>query len=171
MEKLLPKIWALMMIAMAPMLTDAVHATENRQIFGWVERVRVDLGKQEILIKAKLDTGAKSSSLHAVDIRRFKKKGEPWVEFRVVQPRNGKSVLLQRRVVRTVRIKRSDGTFDSRPVVKLPVCLGNRSRKIQVNLADRGPLIYPMLLGRMALRGYAVVDPSRTFLLEPQCES
>jgi hypothetical protein len=169
--KLLPMLCAIAATTTPLTLTNHLWAGENRQIFGWVERVRLDLGKQTIDLKAKLDTGARSSSLHALDIRRFKRDGKSWVEFKVRQSPNGRPVLLQRKVTRTVRIKNHDGSFESRPVVKLRVCLGNKSRRIQVNLVDRGSLIYPMLLGRTALRGSVVVDPGRTFLFNPQCES
>lgn len=143
---------------------------ERRDLFGWVERVFV--GEQQISLKAKLDTGAETSSLDATGIRRLRRKstGQRFIEFEVADPANDRALVLKKELVRDVRIKQHDGSFQTRPVVELSVCLGDTVREIEVSLIDRSEFLYPLLLGRSALAGIAVVDPERTFTREPDCE-
>ena len=56
-------------------------------------------------------------------------------------------------------------------MIRLPLCLGDELRTVEVNLTDRGRFIYPLLLGRKALARLAVVDPARTFVREPRCQA
>lgn len=141
---------------------------EQLEIFGWVERVKLLDG--DVSLKAKLDTGAANSSLDATDIRRFRRGGERFVEFTVTDPDSGVELRLEKPLVRNVRIIRHDGNHQRRPVVKLPVCLGDRIRQVEVNLIDRSNFIYPMLIGRSALEGFALVDSGQTFQHRPNCE-
>lgn len=142
-----------------------------RGVYGWVEFVELHLNGQPLKLKAKLDTGARSSSLDAVDIEPFERDGQHWVRFRVSLPGLEQSAVMEQPVVRHVRIKRHSGASDRRPVVRLSLCLGDEMRSIDANLADRGRFIYPLLLGRKALAHVAVVDPGRTFMRDPNCES
>lgn len=140
-----------------------------RGVYGWVEFVELHLDGQPLKLKAKLDTGARSSSLDATDVAPFERDGQRWVRFRVSLPGLEKSVLMEQPVARYVRIKRHTGPHDRRPVIRLPLCLGDELRTVDVNLADRGRFIYPLLLGRKALAHLAVVDPARTFMRPPGC--
>lgn len=140
-----------------------------RGVYGWVEFVELHLDGHPLKLKAKLDTGARSSSLDATDVEPFERDGQRWVRFRVSLPGLQKSALMEQPVARYVRIKRHRGPYDRRPVIRLPLCLGDELRTIDVNLADRGRFIYPLLLGRKALARLAVVDPARTFIREPGC--
>ncbi len=69
-----------------------------------------------------------------------------------------------------MRIKRHEGESQRRSVVELSVCLGDHRRKVEFSLIDRSQFDYPVLLGRSALAGIAVVDPAETFLSQPGCE-
>lgn len=137
------------------------------EIFGWVERVELLDGK--FSMKAKLDTGALNSSLHALDIQRFTRDGERYVRFVVTDPDSGETRELEKPLVRNVRIVRHSGEYQRRPVVKMDICLGPYHREVEVNLIDRSELIYPLLLGRTALEGAALVDSGSTFQNYPAC--
>ncbi len=141
-----------------------------RGTYGWVEFVELHLDGQPLKVKAKLDTGAKSSSLDATDITPFERDGEHWVRFRPNRSGLEQAPLIEQPVARYVRIKRHQGPHDRRPVIRLPLCLGDELRTVEVNLTDRGRFIYPLLLGRKALAGLAVVDPGRTFVRSPRCD-
>lgn len=137
----------------------------ERVIMGWVERVV--LIPWGVELKAKLDSGAKTSSLHAEDIERFKKDGEEWVRFMIDVERKGKKIKrfqVEQPIVRNVRIKRHRGSAKRRPVVSLVFCLNGKRHAAQFSLVDRSQLNYSMLLGRLFLKKVALIDPSRTFL-------
>ena len=137
------------------------------EIFGWAEPVILE--EAGYRLDAKLDTGADTSSLDAIDIRRFRRKGKSWVRFTVEDHDEGETVRLERPLLRRVRIKRHDGESQRRSVVSLTVCLGGHRRKVEFSLIDRSQFDYPVLLGRSALAGIAVVDPDMVNLSEPDC--
>ncbi|GAB4190585.1 MAG: ATP-dependent zinc protease [Wenzhouxiangellaceae bacterium] len=140
----------------------------EQQIFGWVERVEIIDGR--FTFKAKLDSGAATSSLDASDIETFRRDGKKWVRFTITNPHDGEPVTLERRHQRTVRIIRHSGKHQRRQVVSINVCLGKRLFDIEVSLIDRGEFIYPLLLGRSALEKFALIDPGETFLSKPRCD-
>jgi len=128
-------------------------------------------------LEAKLDTGAKTASLHAEGIERFRKGGKSWVRFYLDEARTR---LIERPLLRTSRIKRRADDYDdedeqrrssARPVIVLSVCLGHQVQQIEVNLTDRSAFHYPFLLGADALKQFsAVIDPSREHLAgAPAC--
>jgi hypothetical protein len=141
---------------------------EEFEIFGWVEWVKLLDG--ELRLKAKLDTGAANSSLDATNIERFRKDGQRWVRFTVSDPDSDNQLELEKPLVRNVRIIRHDGNHQRRPVIKMDICVGDRIREVEVNLIDRSNFIYPMLLGRSALEGFALIDSGQTFQNRPRCE-
>ena len=147
--------------------TQAATSTEF-EVFGWVEWVKLLDG--ELRLKAKLDTGAANSSLDATDITRFRRDGQRWVRFTVTDPDSGEHLELEKPLVRNVRIIRHDGNHQRRPVIKMPICLGEKVQEVEVNLIDRSNFIYPMLLGRSALKNFALIDSGQTFQQAPNCE-
>jgi hypothetical protein len=151
----------------APAQAEELMADEF-EIFGWVEWVKLLEG--DLRLKAKLDTGAANSSLDASNIERFRRSGERWVRFTVTDPDSGDQMELEKRLVRNVRIIRHDGNHQRRPVIKMEICVGDRIREVEVNLIDRSNFIYPMLLGRSALEGFALIDSGQTFQNRPRCE-
>lgn len=161
-------VWVLM-IAPALALAEPKNSEDARalEIFGWVERVELLDGK--FSMKAKLDTGALNSSLHALDIQPFRRDGRRYVRFVVVDPDTEELTELEKPLVRNVRIVRHSGEFQRRPVVEMDICLGPYHRNVEVNLVDRSELIYPLLLGRTALEGSALVDSGSTFQNYPAC--
>ena len=142
-------------------------AASEPDVFGWAEPVVLE--EAGYRLEAKLDTGADTSSLDAIDIRRFRRKGKSWVRFTVEDHDEGETVRLERPLLRRVRIKRHDGESQRRSVVSLTVCLGGHRRKVEFSLIDRSQFDYPVLLGRSALAGIAIVDPQVINLSEPDC--
>jgi hypothetical protein len=147
-------------------------ASAEKTEVGWVEKVRLTPGN--LIVHAKIDTGAKNSSLNAYDIDEFSRNGEKWVRFTVTN-RDGESATFERKVVRTAKIKRrSVGSVKNpqrheRPVIKLGLCIGNVYGEVEVNLADRRRFNYQMLVGRSFMNGRTVVDSSKKYTMEPQC--
>jgi len=137
------------------------------EIFGWVERVELMDG--DLSVKAKLDTGAATSSLDATNIERFRRDGQRWVRFTVTDPETDDQIELEKPLSRNVRIVRHSGEHQRRPVVKIPLCFGPFAREVEFSLIDRSNFIYPALLGRSALEGHALIDSGETFINYPDC--
>jgi len=146
-------------------LTQLVTA-QNKQVVGWLEKARIYPGN--LVIIAKLDTGARNSSLHASHITEVERGGERWVRFKVTN-RYGEIAAIERKVHRIVKIKEADGTPQSRLAILLGICLGNFYKEVEVNLADRSHFNYQMLIGRSFLHGNLIVDPSIKYTIEPKC--
>jgi hypothetical protein len=155
-----------MIVAISVGVSIFVFAAEKR-IVGWIEIISIYPGN--IKIKAKLDTGARNSSLNAQNLERFKRNGETWVRFDL---RNFKNRLdtFEAKIMRTVKIKQIGQEADIRPVIKLGICIGNTYKEVEVNLVDRSGFNYQMLIGRSFLKGLFIVDPGLTFTIKPNCQ-
>lgn len=133
-------------------------------IIGWRERIALpELGIP--LVQAKIDTGARSSALHATHIRPFEKDGQDWVRFHIphasgLRARDVEAPLLGERAV-----KNTSGEPQDRMVIETLLVLGNRHWHIEVTLADRANMTMPIILGRTAIRRRRIlVDAGRSFL-------
>lgn len=149
----------------------AAPTDSNKVMAGWLEPVYLSELPQH-RIKAKLDTGAKTSSINARDIESFTRNGKPWVRFELVlKGIRGKTrtIALERPRLRSVLIKEHNGKPGKRPVVTLELCFSGTPHQIEFTLADRSEFNYPVLLGRRFLAGIAVVDPQATYVTEPDC--
>ena len=133
---------------------------------GWIEHAV--LLPQQLVLHAKLDTGAKTSSIHAPDPAFFTRSGENWVRLTVTN-RDNESATIETKVVRYAKIKRHFGESQARPVIMLDVCIGNVRKTEEVNLVDRGGLNYPLLIGRNFLEGSLLIDSGATYKLSPDC--
>ncbi|QDU65157.1 ATP-dependent zinc protease [Engelhardtia mirabilis] len=138
---------------------------EPRVVVGWREWVALpDLGVETI--KAKVDTGARTSSLHAFNVVEFQRDGQDMVRF-AIHPEQGRkrpeiqteAPLLERR-----KVTPSSGHAELRPVVSTHIELLGRVFEVELTLTRRDAMGFRMLLGRQALRGRFVVDPGRSFL-------
>jgi hypothetical protein len=136
-------------------------------ILGWVENAQ--LSDPGLNLKAKLDTGAETSSLDARIVKKFRKSGKRWVRFGVTDRDSGEEFVFVRERVRTIGIVQHDGTRQTRPVVSMSICIAGHSLETEVSLIDRSEFNYPLLLGRSALASIALVDPGSTFLAQSRC--
>ncbi len=137
-----------------------------KQVAGFVEKALLYPGGLEV--RAKLDSGAKNSSLHARDIEYLRHGDADWLRFKVTN-RNGETATFKRRVIRSTKIKRHFGRAQVRPVINLGICLGASYKEAEVNLVDRSGFHYQMLLGRSFLKGGFLIDPEKRFTLNPTC--
>lgn len=116
-------------------------------------------------IKARVDSGAQTSSLHAINIQPFKKNGELWVSFDIHPLQKNRSTIIssEAKVIDRRIIKSSTGNTDKRYVIYMDLCLGGKNWKIQATLSNRDSMGYRMLLGREAMSGHILVDPAASF--------
>ena len=136
-------------------------------VLGYLEDVSV--GKLGLEMKAKLDTGADTSSVHARNVEIYKRsKRDNWVRFRLVG-KDGRSIRYDQNVIRFAQIKTKTGGTIRRPVIHLPVCVGGQAGLAEVNLADRDPFEFDVLIGREFLSNRVLVDSSRTFIASESC--
>jgi hypothetical protein len=138
----------------------------EKQIVGWVEYVNIYPGN--IKIKAKLDTGARNSSLNALNVAEFNRGEEIFVRFDLTNWK-GRTETIEAKVIRMVKIKRHNSEPDHRPVIRLGVCLGKVYKEVEVNLVNRSNFIYQLLIGRSFIKGEFAVDPAKTFTIKSDC--
>lgn len=137
----------------------------DRPVLGWREWVRLpELGVDRV--KVKVDTGARSSSLHAYDVQRVERDGETCLRFQVHPVQRDDSVVVDAEVPlhEDRKVRPSTGRQTVRPVIVTDVELAGRRFPIEVTLANRDRMGFRMLLGREALAGRFLVDASGSFL-------
>ena len=153
-------------VATAMILVSVLASAAPRPstIVGHLENAVIPLrGLPDLAIKAKMDTGADMTSIHAVDIERYMKNGEEWVSFLVRA--SGRAVRIRRRLVRTILVQRAGVAEVERPVVKLGICIAGYYRLALVNLTDRSKMSTRLLVGRRFMApGRLAVDSSETYL-------
>lgn len=134
-------------------------------IAGWREWVGLP-GIDITWIKAKLDTGARSSALHAFDLEELTRDGEPWVRFSIHpwQRSREDAVVVELPVHDRRRVRSSTGHVEERIVVLLDVGLVDRTVTAEVTLTSRDQMGFRMLVGREALRQGYLVDAHRSYL-------
>jgi hypothetical protein len=140
--------------------------SSEKRVLGWVEKVQIL--PENLILNAKLDTGANTTSVDASRITEFERNGRPWIRFSI-SDRSGNTGMFERPLVRVVRVRRSDSPTTSRPVVMLAICVGSKFREEAVTLTNRSHLRHPVLLGRSAMEGRIIVNPSRKFTFKPDC--
>jgi hypothetical protein len=131
---------------------------------GWREWVSLP-GLGVAWIKAKVDTGARSSSIHAVDLELARRNGVQVVRFRLFpgQKNDLESVLCEAPVKEFRTIRSSNGQLSRRPVIETTLALNGRSFPVELTLADRSRMGFRMLLGREAFRKRFCIDPGRSY--------
>lgn len=116
-----------------------------------------------LLIAAKIDTGAQSSSVHAANLQEFERDGDAWVRFDLTT--DAATHTMERKVLRHVRVvQQADSSGSRRPVVAIRVALGDVRDTFEFTLADRSHLEHQMIIGRNFLTDIALVDVSREFI-------
>ena len=161
-----------LLISSSLFISDPSQAKDPAKIIsGWVEKVRIN--NQNFEVKAKLDTGARTSSIHAKNIKSYKKDDKRWVKFTLVLTDSKDNIHeLQMDMPRSRRtnIKNHDGIHDKRHVVDFDICFNGQMYTTEFTLADRTEYIYDILLGRQFLKKVAVVDSNQIFLTTANCE-
>ncbi|CAI8327380.1 MAG: Ribosomal protein S6--L-glutamate ligase [uncultured Bacteroidota bacterium] len=117
-------------------------------------------------IKARIDSGAKTSSIQSTNIKKFKKGKESWVSFDVNPIQDNLSIVVhcESKIVDVRIVKSSSGITDKRFVIMEKVQIGNNSFEIELTLANRDGMDFRMLLGREAMKDRFIVDPSKHYL-------
>lgn len=139
----------------------------KKKVIGWIEWVALpDLPIKRI--KAKIDTGARTSALHAENIRIFSEGGARNVTFTVYPSKEkDKGYRITCPLKEKRLVKSSNGIASFRPVITTTLRIGSYKKKIELTLINREPMEFRMLLGRRALRDF-YVDPRHGFLLSPR---
>jgi hypothetical protein len=140
-------------------------ANDALPVIGWREWAGLpDLAVARV--KAKVDTGARSSALHAFDLHVTRRRGREIVRFRIhpLQRDARVAVEAEAEVAEYRTVKNSAGMRTRRPVIRTLLELGGACWPIELTLVGRDEMGFRMLLGREAVRGRFVVDPSRSFL-------
>lgn len=139
------------------------ESAPRRWVIGWREKVSLpELGIDKI--DAKIDSGALTSALHAVDIEEFQQDGAPWVSFTVPSAKRADAhcrlPLVDNRLV-----KNTSGVWAPRFFIKTRMLLGDRAWSIEISLADREQMGFELILGRTAVRGHdLLIDPDHSRL-------
>lgn len=147
--------------------TDPRRQRKKRRelIVGWREWIGLPALNIEA-IRAKIDTGARSSSLHAKKIEVFDQDGKRWARFQVVldHAHERGRIPCVAPVSDLRSIKNSFGVSEERVIIRTLLRISDGVWPIEVSLADRENMTFPALLGRTALRRHAVVDPGRSYI-------
>lgn len=139
-------------------------ADSRSLVIGWREWLRLpELGIRKV--KAKIDTGARTSSLHAFGVQTFEREGKTFVRFKVhpLQKDTKKTVTAEAEVLEFRDVKSSNGQVTKRPVILTTVEALGDTWEVELTLANRDEMGFRMLLGREAVRGQFLVDAGRSF--------
>jgi len=144
--------------------TEPLHEPDGHVLVGWREWVGLPaLGIAAI--RAKTDTGARTSALHAENVERFSVAGTPMLAFRVFPFRGDRVTVIRAEapLVDERLVRSSAGDAQMRPIVRAVLAIAGMEREIEISLARRDLMGFRMLLGRAALDGM-LVDPTRSYL-------
>ena len=146
------------------MNTTIPRKLSDRRIVGWREWVALpELGL--VRIKAKFDTGARTSALHAWDQVVYEVDGAQWVRFQAhpVQNNDAHVVDCAAPLADCRWVTNSGGTRERRNVIRTPISIGGETWTIEITLTNRDEMGFRMLVGRQAMRGRLIVDPMRSY--------
>ena len=139
---------------------------KKKDVIGWREWAKIpELGIEHI--KAKIDTGARTSALHAMHLQTFKHHGEAFVRFRVhpAQKHRRPELLCEAKLKDVRSVKNSGGQTEERYVIETTITIGEHDFTAEITLTNRAPMGFRMLLGRTALRRRFLVNPGTSYLL------
>ena len=144
----------------SPVQCEAGPMKSRYPIIGDREWALVEPG--DLVLEARIDTGAETSSIHAENIQLIEKDGKRWVRFTLENPQSGATIPLERRLHRRILVKtKAEGVKDRRYVVRMWVTLGDRRVWLDVSLSDRDDFEFPLLIGRNMLVDNFSVDVSQ----------
>ncbi len=145
-----------------------IYRDYDKIVLGEVEKVYFPAHK--IMLDARIDSGAKRSSMHAENIVPFERDGKDWVHFEMVNKKNER-IQVKTEVIRTIKVKRHLQEGQERYVVKMRLNISSLSYLVELSLTDRGQYEYPVLIGRNYLKGNAIVDVSKKYTQKPVKEN
>jgi hypothetical protein len=143
-----------------------VYGKKSDLVVGWIEHAC--LYPENLVLKAKVDTGADNSSLNAPNREYFEKDGTKWVRFTVTNT-EGREITFEREIIKTTRIKTRCKKGSERPVIRMGICVGTICREVELNLVDRSRFKYQLLIGRSFMKSDLLVDPGKRYTIEPVC--
>lgn len=133
-------------------------------LLGWREWLALPaLGIEAI--RAKIDSGARSSALHVDSIEEFRRDASEWVAFSLDPGSSGRPVSCEAPVIGRRPVTDSGGHTSERPFIRTDLLVAGQRLAIEINLTSRRNMLFPMLLGRTAMAGRFLVDPAASFLL------
>jgi len=135
------------------------------KILGWREYCSLpSLGCKKI--KVKVDSGAKTSSLHAYNLKYYKRNNKQYVKFDIhtFENKTPVSIETKARVLEFRKVKSSNGHVEERPVVETEIILLGETWKIELTLTNRDEMGFKMLLGREAIKKRFLINPAKSFL-------
>lgn len=137
-------------------------------LIGWRERISLPaLGLENV--EAKIDTGARTTALHASRIRTYDQDGALWVEFHPEHDRLDSARLCRCPVKEHRAITNTSGVPEDRIIIRTRMLIAGHRLTVDVSLADRADMAFPIIIGRTALRqGRLLVDSGRSWLTTPQ---
>ena len=140
---------------------------KSGKVVGWRELVGLpDLNIEQL--RAKIDSGARTSAIHAEDQERFDHEGENWVRFRIPSARRKQDQIFEAPVFDEREIKNTGGLPERRIIIRTTLLLGAHRTHIDVSLADRKAMEFDLILGRTAIRQLRlIIHPGRSFLMGP----
>lgn len=139
---------------------------KNKSLIGWREWVSLpEIGIKRI--KAKVDTGARTSALHAFEVDPYKRARQDRVRFYMHPFQERKDIVVEcdALVVDYRAVTDSGGHKEKRYVIQTQIVLGGEAWPIEITLTDRETMKFRMLLGRTAMRKHVIVDPGKSYLL------
>ena len=146
------------------LLESEMVAKKQLSVIGWREWLSLpDLGIDKI--KAKVDTGARTSSLHAFNLKFYKKGSKNYVSFEVHpdQKNSKKTIICHSEILEHRKVKSSNGQTELRPVIVTNLSLMGEVWPIEVTLTNRDEMGFRMLLGRASFKGKFLVDAEKSF--------
>ncbi|WP_019509570.1 RimK/LysX family protein [Pleurocapsa sp. PCC 7319] len=143
----------------------AKDRTQQLPIIGWREILSLpELNVDHV--KAKIDTGARSSALHAFHCQEFKLQDRSMIRFQIhpIQHNNQQTILAEAELLEYRKVRNSGGQAQIRPVILTPIKLGEHQWQVELTLTNRDVMGFRMLLGRQAVRNRFLVNPGKSFL-------
>lgn len=140
-----------------------IYKEYQKAIIGELEEVYFPM--HELLLRARIDTGAQTTSLDAQNIVAFERDGKKWVRFEVGKDK--KKIQIKRPIVKTIKVKRHGEVAQDRYVVQMRLNLASISSFVEVSLTDRQKYKFPVLIGRNYLQGTALVDVNLQYTQAP----
>lgn len=139
-------------------------ASTSHLVIGWREWVQLPT-LDVPWIKCKVDTGARSSCLHAFDRELFEREGAQWIRFSVhpEQRKQKPTIACEAPVAEFRKVRSSNGQTEVRPVILSEAILCGKRWEIELTLSNRDEMGFRMLLGREAIKGRFLVDPANSF--------